>query len=331
MGLNVRDFGAAGDGEFDDTDAFQAAIDAASLTGDAVAVPTGTYKVGNLLFGDQSTGSQSTAPTALVGSGSRAIIKAAAGTTGTLLQAWSIAGVRLSNFVVDCSDAPGVDIAIDTEWKPGIGASIINVYDFVIVQGYAGTGWFARNNNDCSWRHVVVRQSVSSDGSQVAIDNQGAGGPIWMDECIWQGGILDLTCQNATIRGGWGDGIRLNHDQTGENVLHLDACYIYLNETSGCGIWDDDPSDPGHWARMVTATGTLFVSSGPGQSILGFGMIAGMALNGVIGGAVSRAGAGRPQVIANGLVLAVGCDVAPPSGIDFQPILIDNGGSVSNT
>lgn len=44
--LNVRDFGAKGDGTTDDTAAIQAALDAASTRGiSAVLFPTGTYKV----------------------------------------------------------------------------------------------------------------------------------------------------------------------------------------------------------------------------------------------------------------------------------------------
>jgi polygalacturonase len=43
--LNVRDFGATGDGTSDDTDAIQAAINALPDPGGTVYIPSGTYQV----------------------------------------------------------------------------------------------------------------------------------------------------------------------------------------------------------------------------------------------------------------------------------------------
>lgn len=62
---NVLDFGAAGDGLIDDTSAIQSAIDSLSLTGGAVYLPKGDYKItsaleipyGVSMFGDGATAS----------------------------------------------------------------------------------------------------------------------------------------------------------------------------------------------------------------------------------------------------------------------------------
>lgn len=43
--VNVRDVGAKGDGRTDDTDAFQAAVDAVPITGGTVIVPRGDYRI----------------------------------------------------------------------------------------------------------------------------------------------------------------------------------------------------------------------------------------------------------------------------------------------
>jgi len=47
--FNVMKFGARGDGETDDTQAFQAALDTAAEVRGTVYVPVGTYRVGKLV------------------------------------------------------------------------------------------------------------------------------------------------------------------------------------------------------------------------------------------------------------------------------------------
>lgn len=43
--IDVRDFGAKGDGQADDTSAIQNALDAAAATGDVVFFPRGEYRI----------------------------------------------------------------------------------------------------------------------------------------------------------------------------------------------------------------------------------------------------------------------------------------------
>ena len=50
--FNVRAFGARGDGQTDDTKAFQSALDAAAKVSGTVFVPAGTYRVGKLVWHD---------------------------------------------------------------------------------------------------------------------------------------------------------------------------------------------------------------------------------------------------------------------------------------
>lgn len=53
-GINVRDYGAMGDGIADDTEAFQEAIDYAITVGGVVSVPFGNYRVGELYISNRS-------------------------------------------------------------------------------------------------------------------------------------------------------------------------------------------------------------------------------------------------------------------------------------
>jgi polygalacturonase len=50
--FNVRAFGARGDGQTDDTKAFQSALDAAAKVSGTVFVPAATYRVGKLVWHD---------------------------------------------------------------------------------------------------------------------------------------------------------------------------------------------------------------------------------------------------------------------------------------
>ena len=54
--LNIRDFGASGDGLADDSPAIQRALDAAEGRGLTVYIPSGTYRIGKTLYiGDDTT------------------------------------------------------------------------------------------------------------------------------------------------------------------------------------------------------------------------------------------------------------------------------------
>jgi hypothetical protein len=339
--FNVKDYGAVGNGVTDDTAAVQAAFTAAvAAPVGAVLLPPGTYLVGNLLFGNQQTGSQSTSPAALVGFGYSSMLKAKPGTTGTLLQAWSVAGVRFRDFTVDASDIAGITKAIDTEWKPGTGGSVQNIYDGVFVQNFAQTGWFARNNNDCSFRSVIVRQPTNND-AQVGIDLQGAGGVLGMNECIWAGCLLDICAQNATLRQCWGHGIRMNNAQTSDNVMHLDSCYIYANESADACIWDPSPATMGHWTRALTLTSTYFIVTTAGKSLFNVGLTACVNVNSCIayitepvnffGPATVRWAAGvDTQVDLNSLSVVGGDTLTlnPVADIAYRRVLLDDNGTL---
>ena len=53
--FNVRQYGAKGDGQNDDTKAFQMALDAAAKVSGTVFVPTGVYRVGELTWHDHTS------------------------------------------------------------------------------------------------------------------------------------------------------------------------------------------------------------------------------------------------------------------------------------
>jgi hypothetical protein len=124
--------------------------------------------------------------------------------------------------------------------------------------------------------------------------------------------------------------------------MHLDACYIYANESADACIWDSSPGTAGHWTRALTLTGTHFIVTTAGKSLFEVGLVAGVIINGCIvyasdpvdffgAATVVKGGGDDVQVIINGLSM-VGGDVVtlnPVADVTYQPILLDVGGVIS--
>jgi len=94
---NVKDFGAIGDGNTDDTGAIQSAIDSAEIDGGIVFVPPGTYLV------SPGTGLSMKSNVHLLGAGRGSIFKVPNGAniTGNLLKVENRSGVVISDLVLD--------------------------------------------------------------------------------------------------------------------------------------------------------------------------------------------------------------------------------------
>lgn len=115
MAVNIKDYGAIGDGIADDTAAIQAALDAVGTTGGAVFVPQGTYKITATLKFDSGT--------TIYGIGIDSLIKGAS-IAVPLFQSKGGSGSRRYRFVMR-------DLGIDntTTIADGIGLDLRNVSD----------------------------------------------------------------------------------------------------------------------------------------------------------------------------------------------------------
>ena len=109
--VNVKDYGAVGDGVTSDAVAFAAAIAAVASTGQAIYVPAGTYVIGSALT---STGHLN-----MIGDGDKSILDFSGATlagsaitvTGALTQIQNISSASIYNLTVTFASAP--TLAID--------------------------------------------------------------------------------------------------------------------------------------------------------------------------------------------------------------------------
>lgn len=222
--INVRWFGAKGDGQTDDTVAINRAINAASVQRKSVFVPTGVYLVGQLLFGNQSLTGQSSSPLGFFGEGWGSTLKAK--NPGSVIQAWSIAGVHFSNFDIDGNGI--ATTCIDTSWKSGVGPSCNNKYEHIRCRGSTGVIWKAINNNDCSFDQCII---IGNGHNQIGLDLTASGGLAWIRDSVWNNCYLRFGCQNGTIQNCWGMGIQFASGCL--NYVLLNGLYLYWNTHLG--------------------------------------------------------------------------------------------------
>lgn len=261
--VDVRWFGALGDGTTDDTDAIQRAFD----THRAIYLSSGTYLVGNLRFGTNRTdGDQSVHGTAIAGDGRSSRLKAKPGTQGFVLNAQATAGLLLRAFLVDGNGQCG---GIDTGWQKGLGKAQLNRYENIWVENYAGPiGWQALHNEDTSFVGCVVRGPQPADADAIAISAECSGGIVSFDRCIWYGAKVVIDCQNALFSTCGGHGVEVLGRSV--NTLSFNACYIYSNAKSGRAVWTDPDSKDGH-INAVTSRGSLWIATGKQDDIAIFG------------------------------------------------------------
>jgi hypothetical protein len=346
LAICPEQFGAAEayDAGVDDTSFVNAACDVARLAGRGVKLSR-MYSTSNVLFGDQATGAQASAPVALIGNGINSGFKVRSGTTGVAVKAWSTSGVVYEGWRIDCDDVAGVTIAFDTEWKPGSGPSQHNEYRNLWIENYPAMGWNRVNNNECVADGVIVRSPTTPDsvgGTQVAIDAQASGGNVIFENCAWPDAVMDLCAQNATFNGSWGMGIRLNKDQTGNNFLHFNGGQTYSNKYTLACVSDNAVATAGHWVRAAVCSGHTFLPTVAGHSLFDIGLASRIVLNASGcdsaiasnfwgANAASKAGSGRPQVVLNGLsdIGAGALTLNAVSGIDYQSLGRDVDGVVS--
>lgn len=232
--LSVSYYGAR-PGKSDNRTELNLAFEQARVQRRAVYAPGGTYDVsGPLLWGTQTVGSQSDAPGLLYGDGAVTRFKATAGfgLVGypALFNGKNIAGSVLRDFTVDTNALAGVQ-GVNVDWDVDVGPSLSNTYERIWVENVKGAvGWSGNNNNDCSYRKIIVRNTSAMVGlPSIKID--GRGGLITLEECQWPDNYASVGAQIVNLIGCWGKGLAFL--ASCENVVNLNGGYLYSSAVTG--------------------------------------------------------------------------------------------------
>jgi hypothetical protein len=175
--VSVKDFGAVGNGTFDCTSAFQAAVNHSGLTGDAIYVPPGEYVIGSVTCGNNVT---------IYGDGPNAsVLKCKANTNATMLDAASSSKVQITGLRFDYNPtqnngapAPGASqsgVAIrhfcnvsNCEFIGTVGAGIIGYgSDNTISDNYFGNGPYSVQPNSICVQLLVGAGTIACSRNRI--------------------------------------------------------------------------------------------------------------------------------------------------------------------
>ena len=176
MTVDIRAYGAVGDGTTDDHPAITAALHAAhDAGGGTVFLPPGTYALGAALTGDF-------AKVCLLGDGERASTLLATGPSAVITGSWT--QCRIENLTLDAGDHGGAGVMLDLDksylrhcwvrrWRE-VGISLnpnaiglLNWIDDNFVEQCDGTGIHTTYRFYDSW---IVNNNVGSSGPNLSVE-----------------------------------------------------------------------------------------------------------------------------------------------------------------
>lgn len=266
-GVDVRLFGATGDGTTNDTEAIQAAIDSAEANGSAVYLPTGTYAVTSLRI-DVASGFR------MYGDGYGSVLKGASAGTQIILLAertgyTAINGLQLENFRVDGNSGG--------QFEAGL-VQLNNCVGFVV------NGLWIENGTRASAPSGVngiafSAGTVSGTGSigsitNCYIRNCSKAGINWTSEAV-AGYIAGNVIRDCTGNGSC-PGIQLNGGFNGRVIGN------YITNTQGPGIYVA-VSGVGATSRNAIIANNSVYACGVSSTTLGDGILVANASGTAVG------------------------------------------------
>lgn len=241
--LNVRWWGAVGDGQTDDTAALQATMTASADAQIPVYVPPGVYMTSNLSLGDPNNAShlsssgQAPGIPGLWGAGGQAwtsVFRALPGTTGYLLTRENQAGIQLRDFTIDGANTAGG--CLDLSWRIVNGEApatedTINDLRCVNFTGDGAYGLWLDNLNDSEFNNI----SVVGPAGAIGVHADAEGGWIAFSQLRSYYSAVWVSAQNASfVNCLFLGGIVIGG--LSADIVSITGAQIWANQDSGVAV-----------------------------------------------------------------------------------------------
>lgn len=225
--INVKQFGAYGDGKHDDTLILN--ICAEKSVNKTLYFPSGRYLSGtiNITHGDNKEGKS---PTITKGDGTGTVIIAKEDTT-LLINAKNLSSKKFSDFILDGGNQNCILMDTTTNYTD-YSPSIRNIYERITLRNYTETAWIADQNNDSEFNMISWSSSVEN---AVALHAYCNGGLIALSRCYAFSNALEIAGQIIDLNDCGFAGIRIIAPDW--NILNINGGYYYADSEYHSNIY----------------------------------------------------------------------------------------------
>lgn len=226
--VNVKQFGAYGDGKHDDTLILN--ICAEKSVNKTLYFPSGRYLSGTINITQDGDNKEGKSPTITKGDGTGTVIIAKEDTT-LLINAKNLSSKKFSDFILDGGNQNCILMDTTTNYTD-YSPSIRNIYERITLRNYTETAWIADQNNDSEFNMISWSSSVEN---AVALHADCNGGLIALSRCYAFSNALEIAGQIIDLNDCGFAGIRIIAPDW--NILNINGGYYYADSEYHSNIY----------------------------------------------------------------------------------------------
>jgi hypothetical protein len=226
--VNVKQFGAYGDGKHDDTLILN--ICAEKSVNKTLYFPYGRYLSGTINITQDGDNKEGKSPTIIKGDGTGTVIIAKED-TALLINAKNLSSKKFSDFILDGGNQNCILMDTTTNYTD-YSPSIRNIYERITLRNYTETAWIADQNNDSEFNMISWSSSVEN---AVALHADCNGGLIALSRCYAFSNALEIAGQIIDLNDCGFAGIRIIAPDW--NILNINGGYYYADSEYHSNIY----------------------------------------------------------------------------------------------